>query len=104
MPDYSDGVIDVHYAHALNDAQNLLDQNTAVKRTLESLEAELNVLQQTWFGADRDMYQQKKQAWNERMTALSTCLAESSTLLDGIVREYQRKDARLTDGWQSVRI
>lgn len=64
MPDYADGVIDVHYNAAANAADDIRRQTQAIKQTLDSLEQELQVLRRGWNGDDQEEYVRVQQQWN----------------------------------------
>ena len=104
MPDFSDGLIYVDYSHMNNAADDMVQQTKAIDSILTNLEAELQELQKTWEGDDKEVYGKKQAAWNGAVEEMKRILAENSALLTDVSGTYKYSENSLTQLWQSVRI
>ncbi|MFI0510837.1 WXG100 family type VII secretion target [Streptomyces canus] len=104
MPDFTDGLIYVDYAHMENAADDMVQQTKAIDSILTNLEAELQELRNTWEGEDRAVYSEKQAAWDNAVETMKRILAENSALLTDVSGTYKYSENSLTQLWQSVRI
>ncbi|WP_030755205.1 WXG100 family type VII secretion target [Streptomyces sp. NRRL F-5135] len=102
--DFTDGQIYVDYSHMQNAADDMVQQTKAIDSILTNLEAELQQLQQSWEGDDREAYSEKQAAWNHAVEEMKRILAENSALLTDVSDSYQWSEKNLTSLWQTVRV
>ncbi|MFI8093616.1 WXG100 family type VII secretion target [Streptomyces sp. NPDC086080] len=101
---YTDGIIHVSYRHMDNAADDLVEQTKAMGKTLQSLELELNALQQTWIGDDADVYHEKKRLWDAAYARMAKLLTDNAFLLTDISGHYRYTAGNLAQRWSDVRI
>jgi WXG100 family type VII secretion target len=102
--DFTDGYIYVDYAHMSNAADDLVSQTQAIAQTISNMEAELTELKQSWFGDDKDTYNQKQALWDSAVKAMEDMLTQHSQLLDEISGSYKYNENNLSQMWSEVRI
>ncbi|KAF2775046.1 WXG100 family type VII secretion target [Streptomyces sp. OM5714] len=104
MSDYTDGFIYADYSQMSNAADDMIHQTKAIATTLSNLEMELNALRQSWIGDDKNVYDQKQQAWDNAVKAMEEMLTKHSGLLTSVSEAYQYSEQSLTQMWQSVKV
>ncbi|MER8223584.1 WXG100 family type VII secretion target [Streptomyces sp. NPDC094143] len=103
MPDYTDGIIHIEYAHTANAADNLMTQTVAIETTLDNLEMELQALI-TWLGEDKIEYETQQKRWDSAVRAMGQILKDNSHLLEEIAANYKRNEQRLADAFRDLPI
>ncbi|WP_413801205.1 WXG100 family type VII secretion target [Streptomyces iranensis] len=100
----TDGFIYVSYAHAENAVEDMRLQTREIEKIINSLNEELQSLQQSWEGEDRQAYNEKQQAWNQAVTNMGTWLENNGKTLDEISNLYRQSEKNQTQGWEGVKI
>jgi len=102
--DFTDGHIYVAYSHVQNAADDMVSQTRAIATTLANLEAELNELKNTWYGADADVYRQKQATWDQAVRNMEQLLTSHAGLLTDISANYKYSENSLSQMWSEVTI
>ncbi|MFF7838221.1 WXG100 family type VII secretion target [Streptomyces ossamyceticus] len=100
----TDGHIYVAYSHVLNAADDMVSQTRAIATTLANLEAELNELKNTWYGADADVYRQKQAEWDQALRKMEHLLTSNAGLLTDISANYKYSENSLSQMWDEVAV
>jgi WXG100 family type VII secretion target len=100
----TDGHIYVAYSHVLNAADDMVSQTRAIATTLANLEAELNELKNTWYGADADVYRQKQAEWDQALRKMERLLTSNAGLLTDISGNYKYSENSLAQMWDEVTV
>jgi WXG100 family type VII secretion target len=100
----TDGYIYVSYAHVDNAVDDMRLQTREIEKIISSLNDELQALQQSWEGDDRQAYQEKQNAWNQAVANMSKWLGDNAQTLNHIRDLYTQNERSQTQGWQDVRI
>ncbi|GAA2328109.1 WXG100 family type VII secretion target [Streptomyces cuspidosporus] len=105
MPDnMSDGYIYVSYAHVDNAVDDMRLQTREIEKIISSLNDELQSLQQSWEGDDREAYNEKQAAWNQAVANMSKWLGDNAQTLNHIRDLYTQNERSQTQSWQDVKI
>ncbi|MGW2328206.1 WXG100 family type VII secretion target [Streptomyces sp. NPDC001700] len=100
----TDGYIYVSYAHVDNAVDDMRLQTREIEKIINSLNDELQALQQSWEGDDRQAYQEKQNAWNQAVANMSKWLGDNAQTLNYIRDLYTQNEKSQTQGWQDVKI
>ncbi|WP_121712974.1 WXG100 family type VII secretion target [Streptomyces sp. E5N91] len=101
---FEDGVIHVDYAHIDNAVDNMVQQTKAIDQTLTNLDAELNVLKESWQGDDKSSYAVCQANWNQAVTDMENLLASYIEVLNGAQQNYRYTEQKLSQMWDSVKV
>lgn len=100
----TDGYIYVSYAHVDNAVDDMRLQTKEIAKIISSLNDELQQLQQSWEGDDRQAYDDKQKAWNQAVENMGKWLDDNASTLDEIRNMYTQNEKNQTQGWQDVKI
>ncbi|MFI0778980.1 WXG100 family type VII secretion target [Streptomyces sp. NPDC021212] len=100
----TDGYIYVSYAHVDNAVDDMRLQTQEIAKIINSLNDELQQLQQSWEGDDRQAYDEKQKAWNQAVENMSKWLGDNAKTLDDIRNMYTQNEKSQTQSWQDVKI
>ncbi|MGW0855110.1 WXG100 family type VII secretion target [Streptomyces sp. NPDC002690] len=95
-----DGYIYVSYDHMENAAADLESQNAAIRKTIESLEADLKPLRDSWYGSDASAYDAAQKRWDEAMSGAQRLLDVNRALLERIKGHYSDTEKKLASIWE----
>lgn len=89
----------VNHPYLSEAATNLAGHKRAFDEVLLGLESDLTPMIATWSGQARDLYLQKKAAWDRAAGDLSTLLAHISTLTEAAYTGYCQAVADVHATW-----
>ncbi len=103
MPDYTDGVIDVHYSTVANAIEEMQQQTQAISQTLATLEEDLAPLKAGWSGDDKKEYLNVQQQWNNAVEQMRLLLAQNRDLVQDVADGHRRDERGSAEMWSGVR-
>ncbi|MGW2034740.1 WXG100 family type VII secretion target [Streptomyces spinosus] len=95
-----DGYIHVSYDHMDSAAADLESQNAAIRKTIESMEAELRPLRESWYGSDAAAYDAAQRKWDNAIAEAQRVLDRHKILLEGLKHNYGQTEKKLTGLWE----
>ncbi|MYR60460.1 WXG100 family type VII secretion target, partial [Streptomyces sp. SID625] len=103
MPDYTDGVIDVHYSTVANAIEEMQQQTQAISQTLATLDEELAPLKGGWSGDDKTEYVSVQQQWNAAVEQMRLLLSQNRDLVHDVADGHRRDEHSSAEMWSGVR-
>ena len=100
----SDGYIYVDYANVDNAVDEMRLQTREIEKIISSLNDELQPLQKSWEGDDREAYSEKQAAWNQAVANMRKWLGDNAQTLNHIRDLYTHNERSQTQSWQGVKI
>lgn len=98
----SEGSFHVNHG-AMDTAVDALTKATRdIDSEIRQLNQQLAVLQGTWVGAAKGVYDEKQAAWNAAVAEMVTLLAKTGTNLRQIGHNYVRADNNAAMTWTQV--